>query len=485
MRRIERVAIVGRDADLWLAALALHRALSPLGVAVEAIELPSSLSPFECYSAAPSLSGLHDLLGIDRHGILAASAGVPVSGQRFSGWSRTPFVYGYDAKRAAIHNVDILQYWIKARAEGLALPLDRLSVAALAANLGRVGPDGQSPSEFGTVHRGYHVDASAYVDALRGLATKRGIAARVGGQIAAVRSHGERIEQLTLVDGSRVEADLFVDASGTEATLAARQPRDDWQSWKTSLPVDRLAFTSAPPLRPAPSFADIRATPTGWVGLFPLANRTAIAAAFAAGTAIEETIAGAVGLAQLPAPLVRQFDPGMRSAWRGNVVAIGGAAAALPPLDLMQLHLTHAGITNLIALFPAQADAMPEATSYNRVIGRYAGNVRDFMAAHYSLNERIGEAFWDEARGRAETVQLQARLSLFAARGLVPAFDEDSFDEGLWSNLLVGHGLVPRGYDPKVDAVDRSDVAARLQRLIDLVDEKARAMPTIAEYLAS
>ena len=37
---VARVAIVGRDAPLWLTAAALRRALGPAGIAVTAVALP-------------------------------------------------------------------------------------------------------------------------------------------------------------------------------------------------------------------------------------------------------------------------------------------------------------------------------------------------------------------------------------------------------------------------------------------------------------
>jgi hypothetical protein len=97
-RPIETVAVVGRDAPLWLAAIALHRAVGKSGVKVQVVELPSLLSPVDVYAALPSIRGLHGLLGLDEAMVLAASDGVPVVGQRFSNWSGAapPFVHGYD-----------------------------------------------------------------------------------------------------------------------------------------------------------------------------------------------------------------------------------------------------------------------------------------------------------------------------------------------------------------------------------------------------
>ena len=57
-RRVESVAIVGRDAALWLAAAAIQRALGPTGVSVRVVELASWLSPVDLYAALPSLGSM-------------------------------------------------------------------------------------------------------------------------------------------------------------------------------------------------------------------------------------------------------------------------------------------------------------------------------------------------------------------------------------------------------------------------------------------
>jgi tryptophan halogenase len=419
--------------------------------------------------------------------VLATCLGIPVVGQRYSGWSETPFLYGYDAQRAAISNVDILQFWVKARKAGLKLPFQMLSPAAVAGSHGRVAADDQDPHAFGTVHRGYHLHSVAYASALRDLTHRRGIKVHAAAKVEAKR-RDDCIEHIMLDGKHALEADLFIDASGAEAVLAAGQASDQWQGWEQYLPVDQLMLSSAPPLNPLPPFADIRAVPEGWVGLFPLANRTAVVGAFSSEFADDsvaaDQMAKAAGTSKLAPPVRRELKVGARKPWVGNCVAIGDSAVALPPLDLMQLHFAHVGVTNLIAWFPSDSEGMPEAETYNAIVGRYADNVRDFQIAHYRLNARTSGPLWERARSAAGPPSLEARLSLFAARALVPAFDEDTFDEGLWSAMMIGHGLIPAAYDLRVDEVSHEEMSGKLQRLMEVIDERLAEMPTVAEQIS-
>ena len=481
MSAIKRVVVVGRDAAFWLSLLALRRALEPAGIAVEGVELPSQLVPADCYAAVPTLTGLHHQLGLDRRDVLRAADGLPTQGQRFSAWGVGPFVHGYDGPRAAINNIDILQFWIAGRINGLAMPYEELSVASVAARQGRVGNDDRDPATFGTCHRGYNLDARAYVAALAQLArTQRGVIA--SGSCLEVERQGDEVSAV-VVDGQRIEADLFVDATGADA-LVTCSPFNDWKHW---FPANHLFTASLPKLTPWPAFADIRAFAGGWAGLFPLRRRTAVQGACKCGPGGSDELLSSLSQLLGATPLdviVRPFAAGTRSAWSGNVVAIGDSFTHLEPLDAMQLQLIHAGISNLIAWFPNERHAPPEAASYNAIMARYAANIRDFMIAHYRFNGRVGEPLWDAARAVTPPDTLLVKTSLFAARGLTPLNDDETFDEGSWSSSLIGHGLVPQGYDPRVDLIPLPEALEKMQRLLLRIADEVRGMPTVEGYLA-
>jgi tryptophan halogenase len=481
MTAVKRVVVVGRDAAFWLSLLALHRALTPAGIHVSGIQLPSQLEAPDAYAALPTLTGLHDQLGLDRHDVLRAAAGLPVQGQRFSGWGPYPFVHGYDGPRAAIDHIDILHFWIAGRAQGLGMPYEELSVASVAARQGRIGPDGRDPATFGTCHRGYHLDARAYVEALANLAGRQGIQVIEGTDLSIERS-GNRVTSISF-EGRRVEADLYVDASGCDSLLASAA----FESWSSWFPADRLLSASLPKLNPLPAFSELRAFADGWAGLFPLRHRTAVQGAFKSRRGQDDEILSTLPqiLGATPRDLVvRPFNPGVRVPWSGNVVAIGDSFATLEPLDAVQLHFIHAGLSNLLAWFPTDNSSPPEATSYNAVMARYAANIRDFMVVHYHLNDRTGELLWDKARAAPIPPTLAAKMSPFGARGLNSLNDDETFDEGSWIASLIGHGLIPRSYDPRVDLIPFDDKVGKMQRLLSRIADEVGAMPTIEGYLA-
>ena len=215
----------------------------------------------------------------------------------------------------------------------------------------------------------------------------------------------------------------------------------------------------------------------GWSARVPLANRTAILVACAEAETSPD-VAAAAGTSRVSTSVGEDFAAGCRSAWRDNVVALGDAACRIEPADLMSLHLLHAGIANLIAWIPAAEDETWALREHvNGVLRRQAESARDFQAARYRLRKR-------RCRPPALSEALAHRAAVFAARGRVPVFDDDTFDEGLWSLQLAGLGIVPRSADPRAQRIGQDQREQQLARLVAAIDAEVARMPTVAADLA-
>lgn len=487
-RPIRSVAVVGRDVSAWLTALALQRAFGRQGVSVTVVELPSALRAVDAVIALPALEGLHRLLGLDESEVLAACSGVYALGQQFANWSRSrpPFVHAYDSQGAALRQVPFLHYWLKARAEGLNVALEDFSLGAAAAKHGRFIVHNDATDSFSKARNGYHLDAQSYVRLLRHKAMAAG-AQRVAGTLDRVARTPAGVASVTLNGGASVAADLFVDASGPDAVLAGRALEVPFESWSSWFPCDRILAASGPRLKPLPAMSRISAFGAGWMGMFPLQDRTPVVAAYDSRRISDEEMARTAsvlaGMA-LGDAVVSPFAAGCRAApWTGNCVAIGEAAACLEPLDAAPLHMIHLGISHLITLFPVDADNLLEAHPYNEAVLSHARNLRDFQIAHYRLNERLDESFWDGARAAEPPPGLAYKLDLFAARGAVALYEDETFQEENWISILIGHGLIPRGHDPQADAMPREEQIQSFQRMLGFIAAEVREMPSIEAQL--
>lgn len=488
-RPVARVVVVGRDLAAWMTALGLHRAFGRLGVTIQVVELPSHLSDVDVLPALPTLHGLHRLLGLDEGKLLEACSGLFALGQRFANWSagRAPFLHAYDTQPVGMNNVELLQYWVKARAEGLKVEWDEFSLGAAMARHGRMIVNGDVDQNFSRPAHGYNLNATAYAQAMRQVAVRAGVEAIPAAQVAVAASGG-RIASVTLPDGRQLEADLFIDASGTEAALIGGLPGAEFDSWKRWLPCDRILAASAQRLDPAPAYSQTAAFRSGWIGLYPLRDRTGVIVTFDSGQMsdrdVVQTIGPITGMGLQGQPVAAPFQAGMRRPWIGNCVAVGEAAVALEPLDAAPLHLIQTGLSLLISLFPVDAETMPEESAYVAAMTRHAVNLRDFQIAHYRLNQRYDEPLWDRARAAEPPETLAYKLQLFEAQGRVPLYDDETFQASNWTASLIGHGLIPRDHDPRVDMVPDQEQMMQMQRMLGFIAEEVKRMPAMADMLA-
>ena len=344
------------------------------------------------------------------------------------------------------------------------------------------------PRAFSKATYGYNLGAVNYLRAIGKAALAAGLKHTVG-QPAAVETTDGRIVALKLRDGTLVSGDLFVDASGPEACLIRKlEAADNFESWSHWLPCDRLLIAAGPVLQPIPAFSQVSAFNGGWLGLFPLMDRTAMIASYGSrhtnGEEVLATLMTLSGLRTDGNAVVDAIEPGgRRRPWLGNCVAIGNTAHCLDPLDAVQLHLLHTALSFLVSLFPVDRVDMPEAETYNVKMRSYAAGVRDFQATHYKLNRRFGEALWDAVRDQEPPPGLERKLRLFEARGVVSMDEHETFQEENWTSIFVGHRLLPRTWDPQVDKVPEQEQIANFQRMLKFIATEVQSMPSLQAHL--
>jgi tryptophan halogenase len=291
-----------------------------------------------------------------------------------------------------------------------------------------------------------------------------------------------------LTDGSVIEGDLFIDASGPEGRLIRHVERDNFESWQEWLPCDRLMTASGPVLNPVPAFSQISAFREGWLGMYPLMNRTAMIAAYDSQCTTDEdvllTMSALSGLRLEGDAVATAVSTGRRiEPWIGNCVAIGDTALMPDPLDAVDLHPLHTGISYLVSLIPVDRDDMPEARIYNAKMASHATGIRDFQISHYKLNRRFDEPFWDAVRDTDVPETLARKLRLFQARGIVRIEEDETFNEENWTSIFVGHNLMPKSWDPLVDRIPEQEQIANFQRVLKFIASEVEAMPSLQAHL--
>jgi len=492
--RITRVVIVGRDEGLWLSANVLWRALGHAEIEITLVELPSLLRPGDVFPTLKQQEAYHTLMGIDETAMMQACQATFSLGQRFSNFSKTrpPFFHAYSTYGRPINRVPFHHYWVKARAAGMKAEYDDFSINAVAARQGRFFLPGEATDGFAVCDYAYNLGAIDYCQVLKTVATQRNIGTHLTGRVAeVVRNAGNgNIAEVKLMDGRSVEGDFFIDASGSESVLLGVGLGVGFESWKKWFACDRLLTTYGPPLSPLPSFSQLSAFRSGWTGLFPLTNCTAVQQVY---TSVDMSDQEAFDAATIftnmrlnPNAFVTPLNVGRRvSYWEKNCVAIGEAAATLDPVDNARMHLNLVGLSHLISLFPITRDCSIESREYNANVSSAVDRIRDYQLCHYILNQRFDQPFWDHCRTIEAPDKLRYKLELFFARGMLAVYDDETFEDDDWVPMLIGHGLIPQAYDPLVEQTSDAEAIQQFQKMLGFIRGAVEPMQPLEAFLSA
>lgn len=484
---LSRVVVVGRDADLWLTANAIGHALTPAGVKVTAVELPSRLDSSHVSASLPPLEALHAKLDIDESALLRATNGSFSFGQNIvAGCRRVPnFFHAWGAYGAPIDRSPFYPCWLKAVRFGLSSPLQSFSPTAVAAQNGRMLLPDDATTAFGRTDYGYHLNTLSYVGVLKSNAAALGVTLLETKSVDVVGTP-ESIAAV-IVDGStRVEGEFFIDATGEEARLLGEVMDAPEESWRVHFPADRMLMARAPKFTSIPAFAEIRTSPLGWTALHPGRALTGVVHTYSSaweqdGAALRA--ATAVAGAPLSEATFQPLRPGRRSeGWVGNCVAVGAAACRFDPIHDVTLHALQLSVVHLLSLFPIGGEYAAERAEYNRIMRSYHERIRDFQCAFYSLNPFDGE-FWRQARSLAAPATLTHKVNTFRARGDVAPMEDESFLPESWQALFTGFGVLPETWPPAIDRIPPDRLRDEFRRIHEFIRAKVLEQPTHDSYL--
>ncbi len=479
MTEISRqVVIVGRDAALWLTAAAIRQALGPTGIQVTAVELPTELGPASVYATLPAIEALHSKLGLGEASLLRATGGSFSLGWNIVGSRGKPFFLAHGSYGAPIEGADFFAYWVKARRFGLDVAFEDFSPTAMAARQGRLLLPDEELEQFGRTDYSYHLPAIAYVSLLKSRAQQLGVVIH--------HSLGIDVEQdsatgwicaVTLHGGGGIEGDLFIDASGSQASLIGAALKGGTEDWRSFFRIDRRLIARGEPFRSLPTYAELRLGAAGWTALLASQTATHVTHAFVAAEQPDETaLENAASAAKIPFQdaVIEHIAPAIRKeAWTANCVAIGRSACALDALFDLDLHVVQLGVVHLLSLFPAAHGFNAERAEYNRITRSTFERIRDFQAALYTLADQAG----------VPPATLQQKLSAFRARGAIAPMEDETFSSDQWRALFVGLGLMPETWPPAIDTTGPDRMKNDFRRILGFVGTKVLQQPTHESYL--
>jgi tryptophan 7-halogenase len=490
-RRIRRIAIVGGGIAGWTAAATLARKLGG-HCSIHVVDTAESASASGLAEATlPSILDLLRFLGIEQNDFVDKTQSTYCLGRRIGDWSAPgqTFWHPFGAFGALVERRPFYHFWHKARALGLKPKTELFSLENSMALAGRFIFPANSLGVAQHMRYSLHVDTTLAARYLRAIAERAGVIRLERKVVGAARREDGFLTGLKFEDGGSLNADLFLDCTGSRAQLIGEVLEVPFEDWKQWLPCDRIVTASAALEEVRQPCMRITARAAGWQWRMPLQQCASVGQVYSADLqgddAARQELIETAGT-PLAEPRLLHFTSGRRhKAWEKNVVALGAAAGALEPLAATDLHMLGVGVFNLLDHFPDRQFDATLIANYNAAVAEDIERNRDFVILHYNVSRRDDSPFWQQRVQAAVPETVAARVALYRATGRIMQRSADLFTDLDWFWVLEGAGVIPRDYDPLVDTVDFEQVKRLMLAVSQKISADTAAAPTHDSFFAA
>lgn len=490
-RNIKKIAIVGGGSAGWMTAAALSNALQgACDITLVESEEIGVVGVGE--ATIPPIKLFNQTLGIKEAEFVSRTEGSFKLGIQFVDWAEKghSYFHPFGDYGAPFDSVQLYQYYLKAKSEGLTDPIDEYSLAWVMAKHGKFSvPSHDRRMVQSTFDYAYHFDAILYARFLREYAEARGVK-RVEGKVVDVSLRGTDgfIESLTLENGTTIGAEFFIDCTGFFGLLIEKALKTGYIDWTHWLPCDRAVAVPCEHGGEFTPYTRSTAREAGWQWRIPLQHRIGngyvYSSKYIEDDAAEATLLDNLDGKPLADPRRLRFVTGRRKQfWNKNCVAIGLSAGFMEPLESTSLHLIQSGITRLLALFPTLDFDEYGIMEYNRITTGEYERTRDFLILHYKATERRDTPLWQYVADMEIPETLEYKIEQFRRGGRIVAHELDLFSNQSWLAVYTGQNVWPQRHDPLADA-RKIDYRARLAGLRRVMEETTAAMPSHADFIA-
>jgi tryptophan 7-halogenase len=494
---IRSVVIVGGGSAGWMCAAALGRMAQYAGLSVTLIESEEIGAVGVGEATIPHLHVFNALLDFDEDEFVRETQATFKLGIEFVDWWRVGhrYLHPFGVAGRDLLGIKFHQIWLRLRQDPrfarITGSLHAYNVTATAARLNRfTRPRGAPTSVLAGLRYAFHFDATLYAQFLRRYSERRGVK-RVAGRIVdcTLRAHDGFLEALVLSDGRRIHGELFLDCSGFQGLLIEKALAAGFESWDDQFPCDRAVVVPSASVRPLMPYTRATADSAGWRWRIPLQHRVGNGYVYSSRHSSDDAAAarlvGSLDASPSGEPRFIRFAVGRRrAAWVRNCIAIGLSAGFLEPLESTGIYLIQSAIQKLMALFPDRHFSRLCRDEFNRQTALEYELIRDFILFHYLATDRDDTPFWREIKARRMPQSLEDRIEAFRTHGRVLRRAEDLFTDDSWIAVMLGQGVMPRGYDPLVDSLPIESTSDYLRQMQSLISQACAALPEHEKFIA-
>jgi tryptophan halogenase len=313
----------------------------------------------------------------------------------------------------------------------------------------------------------YHFDATKFGIWLKeNYAMPKGVKV-IRDDVVDIVSNDDGVEYLTLTDGSKVYADLFIDCTGFKALLIEKTLNTKFESYEDLLPnnsawATRIAYTDKE--RELEPYTNCTAIDNGWVWNIPLWSRIGTGYVYS-----DKFISDEDALVQFKDYLINhrkdkkskelvdtlefrniKMRVGIHEKiYNKNVCAIGLSAGFIEPLESSGLYTVHEFLLKLVSALQRQEMTEFDKLAFNEACRGDFRAFSEFVALHYALSHRDDTAYWKACRNRnfPKTMSLGI-YSTFGIDNLIyRKYVSNVYDNDMGGMLCISAGMNFLPYD--------------------------------------
>jgi len=450
-----RIVILGGGTAGWMAACLMAKAWPDATITV--VESPEIGIVGVGEGSTPQLKALFDTLDVAEAEWMPAADATYKAGIAFHGWGAAdtpgyfhPFAGGID-----LHTAPAFHASTRARRSGADVPAhpDRffLNSRLAAAHRAPLAP----PNFPFAIGYGYHFDAHKVGHVLRDHAVGRGVTHLARRVTQAVVGEDGNVARLELDEGPPLAADLFVDASGFRSVIAQEALGVRFLPFASNLFNDRAVVMPTPRSDALNVHTISTALSSGWAWDIPLTSRTGngyvYASAYISADQAETELRAHLGLldSDVSARHLSMKVGRVEQSWAANCLTIGLAQGFVEPLEATALHIVQATVEGFIQAYAEGGFSPDQRDAFNARIARRYEGVRDYIVAHYRMNQRTDTPYWrDNAANDHLSDDLKAIMTAWFTGREVGAIVQQRDLAGYyapmsWEVLLAGYGTFP------------------------------------------
>jgi 2-polyprenyl-6-methoxyphenol hydroxylase-like FAD-dependent oxidoreductase len=450
--------VLGGGTAGWMAACLIAKAWPQHKITV--VESPDIGIIGVGEGSTPQLKAFFDTLGLAESEWMPKCNATYKAGISFHGWSERP---GFESYFHPFHTQldgftePQFTFHTRARRTGrdvFAHP-DRFFLPARIAAERRapVAPE-NFPFQIGY---GYHFDAVLVGRVLRDHATTELNVAHLERTASEIILDQEgNVSSLRVEGGEKIAGDFFIDCSGFRGALIQKALNEPFIPFAENLFNDRAVAMPTPnDDGDLPSETRATALSNGWAWRIPLTNRAGNGYVYSSlyldADAAETELRRHLGLLESPVEARHlQMNVGrVERSWVKNCLGVGLSQGFIEPLEATALHIVQATVEGFIQSFEDGGLTNKHAAAFNENIGRRYDGIRDYIVAHYRMNQRTDSDYWrDNAANQCLSDNLKSVMTAWFTGADLSAeihnLDIGRYYSSLsWHCLLAGYGTFP------------------------------------------